>query len=281
MALLRDAASGILRPEDVGPLIVQPIQEASVALQVCTLVQSQASEFRIPVIEADSAAEWTPEGAEITPSDPTVFEEIVRPQAVKGLTKVSTELSEDSSPEAAATVGQGLARSVARKIDTAFFGNTTTNGPDGLRSLGAVQIVDAGSTFGNVDPFLEAISLLESVGSTATAFCASAATVLTLAQLKEQAGSNKPLLQPDPTQPVRRTIQGVPLWSLPAGVIADGTVWALDKAKVFAVMRRDVTLDVDPSFYFGSDSLAVRVTCRVGFGFPHEEAIVKVGAGGS
>ena len=52
----------------------------------------------------------------------------------------------------------------------------------------------------------------------------------------------------------------------------------LDKAKVLVVLRRDVTLDVSTDFFFGSDSLAVRVTCRVGFGWPHHEAIVAVGS---
>jgi hypothetical protein len=47
------------------------------------------------------------------------------------------------------------------------------------------------------------------------------------------------------------------------------------------VIRRGVTLDVTPHLYFDSDSIAVRVTCRVGFGYPHHAAIVKVIAGGS
>jgi hypothetical protein len=42
-------------------------------------------------------------------------------------------------------------------------------------------------------------------------------------------------------------------------------VWALEKRKVFAVIPRDVNLDVDPSSFFGSEAwLCVR---RVGSGF--------------
>lgn len=33
---------------------------------------------------------------------------------------------------------------------------------------------------------------------------------------------------------------------------------------------------VDRSAFFTSDRIAVRVTVRVGFGFPHEEAVVAV-----
>jgi hypothetical protein len=74
----------------------------------------------------------------------------------------------------------------------------------------------------------------------------------------------------------------VPLWSLPEGAIADGIVWALDAAKVYAVIRQDIGATVDPSFYFGSDSLAVRVIMRIGFGYPHHAAVCNISlAGGS
>ena len=44
-------------------------------------------------------------------------------------------------------------------------------------------------------------------------------------------------------------------------------VCAYDRRKVFCVRRTDVTLEVDGSFYFNQDALAVRATIRVGFGF--------------
>jgi len=97
------------------------------------------------------------------------------------------------------------------------------------------------------------------------------------------ATSNEPLLQAgeaDITTAQSRNIFGVPLYSVPQGCIADGVVWCLDRAKVYAVIRSDVGVVVDPSFYFGSDSLAVRVIIRVGFGYPHRAAICKIQLGG-
>jgi hypothetical protein len=129
---------------------------------------------------------------------------------------------------------------------------------------------------------------LERVGSTVTAFCASFETVRQLSEVKSFTGSaansNEPLLNAgdgDVTQATPRNIFGVPLWSLPEGTIADGTIWALDRQKVYAVIRQDIGLMVDPSF-FGSDSLAVRVIMRIGFGYPHHAAVCKISlAGGS
>ncbi|MBN7458083.1 phage major capsid protein, partial [Mycobacteroides abscessus subsp. abscessus] len=33
--------------------------------------------------------------------------------------------------------------------------------------------------------------------------------------------------------------------------------------------------------YFESDRLGIRTTMRIGFGYPHEQAIVRIGADGS
>ena len=71
------------------------------------------------------------------------------------------------------------------------------------------------------------------------------------------------------------------LWTVPDTVLPDDEVWAYDRAKVFVVLREDVTLALDESIFFGSDSLAVRCTMRVDFGFPHPQSIVSIGPDGS
>lgn len=68
----------------------------------------------------------------------------------------------------------------------------------------------------------------------------------------------------------------MPLFSLPEGVIADGIIWAIDRDKTYVVIRQDISLIVDPHFYFGSDSLAVRTLLRAGFGFTHPQAICQI-----
>ena len=287
MSLLESTANGILLPEFVGPLVIQPLQARSTALQICTEVQTPSQTFRLPVIDLDAACAWTPEGQDIDTSDPLISEEVVTPKKVAALIKVSNELASDSSPAATTVVGDGLARSLARKIDSALFGNTIANGPNGLLSVPGISYVSSGG-FTNFDPFVEAQSKLERVGSTVTAWAASYETVKVLSQVKTFSGndltSNENLLSDDKTGaagPTPRSILGVPLYSLPEGVIEDGIVWAIDQAKVFAVIRQDISLVVDPSYFFGSDSLAVRCVMRVGYGFPHPAAICKISASGS
>ena len=98
--------------------------------------------------------------------------------------------------------------------------------------------------------------------------------------------SNQPLMNDETPNGVADAapgnVLGVPLVAVADGTaLADNLVWCLDKQKVWTVMRRDVTMDISPHWFFGSDSIAVRVTCRVGFGFPHHQAVVQVVAGGS
>lgn len=268
-----------LLPNEIGVLITEPVRRASVAMNVASVVTTTVNEYRVPVVLGDAGAAWTAEGDDITPSDASFNEIVVRPSKIAGLCVLSRELAEDSAPSAQQLVGEGLAQSIATTVDTAFFGNTTANGPSGLLSVAGVQFVDTTAGITNTDPFAEALSLAENVGATVTSFVANPATVLDLAKVKRQEGSNEPLLGYDASQPTQRQVLGVPLVSSPA--VAVGDVWAIPAAKLMVVLREDVSLAVDASAYFASDSIGVRATMRVGFAFPHAAAIVRLTNAGS
>ena len=96
------------------------------------------------------------------------------------------------------------------------------------------------------------------------------------------AGTQQPHATPhractgDATSPRKRQILVVPLHVLPDGVVADRTIWAVDQSKTFVVLGQEVQLEVDRSVFFASDSLGIRAVIRVGFGFPHEQAVAKI-----
>jgi HK97 family phage major capsid protein len=277
MAFYTSGGSSILTPEQVGRLVVEPIYEQSTALQtsVATPVTTSSHSYRIPKLTADATASWVAEGAEITPSDPTVSELTVTPSKVAGLTVLSSELAADSSnPAAANLIGNSLVNDVANQIDAAFFGNTTTNGPSGLGSI-TPTAVDAGAAYDSLDAFAEAISQLQQKGSKPTAFLVNPALALVLAQLKTDSTiSLKPLLQPDPTQPGKQLVFGVPL--VVNRHVPNDVVWAVDAARIVVVVREDTTVETSREAFFTSDRIAVRTTCRIGFGFPYEAGLVKI-----
>jgi HK97 family phage major capsid protein len=277
--LTTTAGVGGLLPADYGTLIVQPVTDAAVATRVANVATTGSTEFRIPVVVEDAGATWVAEGDEIPADDATFAEVVVVPAKLAGLTIISRELAEDSTPAAAEVVGQSLARDMARRLDAAFFGNLAAPAPAGLGSLptsgaGAVSTVDAGAAWADVDPFAEAISKAEQVGATLRAFVAHPDDALALSTLKQATGSNVPLLGADPTVATRRTILGAPMFTSPA--VPAGTVYGIPADRVMVVMRDDVRLEVSREAYFSSDRVAVKATMRVGFAFPHAAAVLRV-----
>jgi HK97 family phage major capsid protein len=265
---------GGLLPADFGQLVVQPALGFSVFAEVARTVTTGSKDYRIPLVVEDPTAQWVNEGEEITPSDPTLDELTVTPTKCAGLTVISRELADDSSPEAAAVVGEGLARDIARRIDQAAFAGLAAPAPAGLSTLSGVQTyVDAGA-FDNTDFAAEAISKAEQVGATITAFVTSPATGLALSKVKTGTGSNAPLLGQDATQAGQRRVLGVPVLVSP--YVAPDTLWAVDGSRVWLVVRDDAQVESDRSVFFTSDRVAVKATMRAGFGFVHSAAVVKV-----
>jgi HK97 family phage major capsid protein len=282
MATYTDTAgvAGIL-PGDYADLIVGPVSRAAVALdeRVSTMHTTVARTMHVPVVDSDAAASWVAEGAEIAPTDPTLHELTITPAKVAALNVVSSELAHDSSPAAAEIVGDGLARSIAAKLDDAYFGALASPAPSGLGGLdettsGIIVIDESSAALGNLDPFALAISDIQQAGSTATAFVANPVDALTIQTLKRQSGSNEPLLGTDASNGTARQVFGVPL--LVSRHVAQGTVWALAATRNLVVIREDVEVHSDTSPYFTSDRVAIRGIMRVGFGYPTPAAIVKI-----
>ena len=157
MSLLSINGAAILAPEDGDHkhqnLVVQPLSRLSVAMQVSTIVTT-GHQTHFPIVVTDPTYAWTAEGQEINVTDPTLDELVCTPAGLKGLTVVSNELMADSNPSALEVVGQGLVRDPQVKLDAAYFGDTTLNGPSGLESLASVQETTLSfSIEQNLDPF--------------------------------------------------------------------------------------------------------------------------------
>jgi HK97 family phage major capsid protein len=270
----------ILRPDQVYNLLVRPVQALSVALNpaCATVVPISTKNLRAPVVTADPQAAWVAEAAEIPVSDTAFTEVDTTPGKVAGLTLVTRELADDSSPAAALVVGQGLARDIARQVDAAFLGNIASPAPAGLGSLpvtaGNVQVISAGATPANLDAFAAAIAQAAAVGARITSFILHPTDALAFAKIKSGTGFNTPLLQPDPTQPTRSVVFGVPMLVSPQA--AQGVIWGLAADRILTVLREDATVETDRSVYFTSDRVAVKGVMRIGFAFLHNAAVVKI-----
>ena len=264
---------GIILPDDVGALVVQPVDRLSVAAQISTLIATASPTFRVPLVTEDVAAGWFAEGAEITEQDPGTDELVITPRKIAALTVISNELANDSSPAAQEVVGRSIARDIARKLDQAYFGSEVGEAPPGIEDVVGVGTVAAGAAWSDLDPFSEAIYASDAEGREISAFITSYSDALVLAQLRDQTDSNRPLLG-DPIEGTRRQVLGVPLFVAPT--IPTGTVWGIPRDVAMVVRRTDVNLVVDRSRYFERDSVGIRATMRVAFGFPHAAALQRI-----
>lgn len=263
-------ASSVLPPE-FGALITGPLKETAIAFdpRVSTTITTSLHSYRAPLEKSGGTAQWVAEGEEIPLSKPTLDEIAIIPTKVAGLRSMSRELVEDSDPSAQELVGRDLARSLVEQVDTAFFGAGDENNlsmPKGLGSVAAATIATGALT--SLDLIHDAKAAAESAGAKPTALIAHPLDVLKLVKLKTADGSNQSLLV-DST-----VVAGVPIIS--TAYATQGEPWLVDAEAIVTVLREDASLAISDSAQFSSDRIAMRGTIRVGFGFVHPEALVKI-----
>lgn len=282
MANNASIASALLRPEQVGDRIIEPLSAASVAMTQTRVVQTDSAEYRIPVVEDDADADWVGENDEIPESEATGRSIKVTPQKVAGLASVSNEAVSDTSPEAHQEIADGLARKIARKVDRALFGRYVTldtdpdyneDRPAGLESIALDRLthLDADPLAVSLDAFIDADSEAEELGVEITSWITTKNIKRGLRKLKSGSGANSYLLDYEGRQ---LTLLGAPVIASP--FVTAGSVWGLPKSRVRTVLRKDVSVAFDKSYRFNRDQTSVRATARLAFGFPSPESIVLI-----
>lgn len=266
-------AQGIL-PAEYGALVEKPVKELSLAMRLGTVVNTSSGSYHIPTLSEDVTVGAVAEGEEIVPSDVKFEEEEIKPAKFAGLSVISREMARDSSPSAGEQVGRSIARQISNSVDKALLNALTAPNPAGLGALKGISKVNAPLVYANLDPFEEAVSLSEAAGGNITAWVMAAATALEIAQLKDEANSNRSLLNTDMTMEGRRQILGRPVYVSPYA--QPDIVYGISRADLLTIVREGTELDVDKSVFFTSDRVAVKGTMRVAFGFPVEAAHVRI-----
>jgi HK97 family phage major capsid protein len=292
-ALAEGSGSGsFIVPDEQAGYVWDRLAAASVGLRSgFRIVDCGSDTLRIPRVTADAASAWVAEAGTISPADPTISEVVATPRKLAVLTQTSTELVDDSNPAVLEVLASNLLRSLALKLDLGFYeGSGTAPEIRGLKNqsgIGTVSLGANGSTPVNVDPFADAISTLEIANAEATAIVMHPRTWQTLSKIKEVSGSTKPTLidsAGSPTEGIRRSIYGVPVWLTSQlsiletqGTSTDASsAYVYQADQVVAVRRIDVRYEVDRSRLFNSDQIEVRAICRWDLVLPNPAAVVRV-----
>lgn len=261
--------SSAFLPEQYGNLVNLAVQAKSIAANSATFISTNKAKFNVPVWKADPSVGWYSELDTISEADGQTGEVEVIPTKTAGLTLVGNESVNDTDPAIAEQIGAALANQIARAVDGAYFGNTTTKGPNGLLSI-SYSTVDTGTDVSNLDPFIAARYKAVANGSTLSSWIVSPETAETLSKLKVQTGSNQSLLQ--------FVDDGIVVAGLPVLVsdqVDDDTVaWGIPRDHVLFVQREGTRVE-----HFANvqqDGRWVRAVSRIGFGFINEPGIIRL-----
>lgn len=285
-------AGGSFAPTEAANYFFDRLTAMSVGLESgFRRIDTSAARLAVPRVLADAVANWTAEGTEITPDDPNADTVTAEPRKLAALTYASNELVADSNPAAQSVLATNLARSVALKLDRAYFEGTGTP-PEirGLKNQSGIQTIDMGANgaaLTDLDPFADALGLLAEANADGTAIVMHPRNWRMLTKVKETTGSNKPVLTDgagSPSEGPRRSIYGVPV-HLTSQLAIDEThgtatnansMYVYQADQVVTVIRSDADIRVDTSAAFSSDRTAVRVTLRADLVLPNPDAVVRI-----
>lgn len=234
-------------------------------------VEGDAPAVRIPFIADDVTAGFVPEGTDIDALDPTLDEITITTRKVAVLTKISSEAY--AANGVAGILTNSLRRSVIAKADNAYL--TNTGGPIGIANV--TGIVDGGALASNLDGFVDLLATLETNGAQPSHIIANPAAWAAVQKLKTATGSNAPLVGA-PQQSTERQLLGIPV--IINRFAPENTLLVTDRSQTVASVG-NVGVATSSDRYFDSDSVAVRVTLRFGFGIIRADRIGKITVGAS
>jgi HK97 family phage major capsid protein len=245
----------------------------------------------VPRLLADPVATWTAEGAEIVAGDPSGDSVTATPRKIATRTEVSNEVLADSEPKALAIVEKSLLRSVALAFDLgAFEGTGTSNQIQGLKNtpgIGAISLGANGAALTDLDAFADALGLLSEANAEGRAIVMHPRTWRGLTKVKEDGTSTRPLLSEAATSPsgaMERRLYGVPVYLTSAlsvtetqGTSTDcSSIYVYDPTQLFAVLRKEAEVAIDPYSLFSKDMSQVRVISRADIVVANAAAVVRI-----
>ncbi|MBO0767542.1 MAG: phage major capsid protein [Solirubrobacterales bacterium] len=276
MRSLTEAATATpVTPPELSTMLWDKLRDAAVVLASGVPVISTSSKtVHWPRLTADISADFYSELDEITESDPGFDEFEVDPKAIKALVRGSAEAFEDSDPDLLQVIQRNLQTILGLKLDHELIQGNSAKGFSGLVNQAGINVLDAGGSVENYDFLIQAIGVLggKHVPGPYVAL-AHPWTATHLALVKEftSAESNVSLPRPDGVPDMLLTTQ-VP-YNATAGT---SSVIVYAPAHVAVVRRRDVTIEVDRSQEFSSDSILVRGKLRASLFLPYPEAVCVI-----
>lgn len=221
----------------------------------------------------DADAQFTAEGADIPEAEPTLSEVLVHTGKVTLLVRVSREQYNQSGT--ANTLSDSARRAVLKKANEAYLSQViptppAVTPPGGVLTHPGIQ--DGGTIATNLDALADAFTLVEVAGGNVTHILAAPDSWGALRKLKKGTASNESLLGAG-TEDAEKRILNTPV--LTSNAVPSGQLALLDSSAIVSAAG-EVQVATSEHAYFGSDSIALRVTFRFGQNLVRPQRIVKL-----
>jgi HK97 family phage major capsid protein len=281
---------GFLVPEVWGTRLYELIVAKSTAIQFCEQVTMTSDTLFYPKVTAASTAFFVLEAGTITESQPTFAQISLIPKKVAAITRMSSEVMEDSNPSVMEAVMERLATDIALKVDSEIYnGTTTTGGYLGWRGSTTVSSVDVAGAFLSTDNISDAIEKLQVENIEPTDLVINPKVLNELRKLKTTtaAGNNEPLLNLTTfgSTPLGNGVVGK-IWGVnvvlttqlstfastttATHVLTDGVLLARRLCGIFA-RRREIQMN---RFYvIENDDWKVQANLRAAFSINYEKSV--------
>jgi HK97 family phage major capsid protein len=215
---------------------------------------------RVPVID-DATADFSAEGDDLTPGEPTLSERVVATAKVSILGRVTREqFSQAATPMQLAS---SLARSIIARADEAFVRQPAPTSPAVAPMAGLVNvagIVDGGTVADDLDGLVDLVAQLESSGAKPSHILLSPTAWANIQKLKTGSGSNQYVLGAGAVAS-ERTVLGVP--TIVTAALTGATGLVVDKENIVSACG-PLMIATSEHYHFNSDSVAIRGTLRFG-----------------
>lgn len=225
-----------------------------------TTLEGDAPMARVPWVD-DDAATFVAEGAAIDEANPTLAETTIATGKLSLLLRVSREqFVQDHS---ASMLSESAQRAVVTRGNAAFISQPAPT-PPAITPPGGIGptmgIIDAGLVAADLDPLIDLAAGIEENGGTPSHFICAPTTWAALRKLKRDATSNENILGAG-TNDSERLLLDVPV--LVSSAVPTGKGFLIDRNAIVSAVG-PVLVSRSEHTYFSSDSVAVRVTWRIG-----------------
>lgn len=218
-------------------------------------IEGDAPSIRVPYIKEDPTLGFVAEGAEIPLGDADLDEVTIHTQKLALLSKMSREASQYTTAEG--LVSSSMARAITTQADHFFL--TYATAPTGL--INTPGLVAAGEVTTTLDTITDAITAIEANGGTASSIIMDPRSWGYLSKLKTGETSAQPLLGAPSASP-GRVLFGLPVHT--SAQMTPGTGLVVDDSNILTALG-GIELAKSDQAYFSSDSIAYRVTMRIGW----------------